>query len=326
MQRGVLGQARAVLEEADRRMMTLAAGGHYLLYHFLRTTAASLARADAFYVGYCRDNRTIVYPYNYDGEEYDDPNVHPYVQGGLTEWLLKHRRPYWSRQDDGALLRTGRPFGDRGRSSREAIVVPLLEAEGRTRRRVIGVVSMQSYEAGVYTEETVRCLEYLADSLATALRREQEDRERRRRLGAMAAPAGMPRAAEVVDLLGARLKEIRRRAEAVRALLPDDSSPLRAAVEELCRACEESQTEAVELLLRCATPQESPLALLTEKEREVAALLAEGCTNREIGRRLFISETTAKTHCANIIRKLDAGGRSGVAQLVRPFLRSTPSE
>jgi DNA-binding CsgD family transcriptional regulator len=318
-------QSRAILHEADRRLRSLASGGHYLLYQYVRLTAGSLARTDAFYVGFCRDDRTIVFPYNYDGEEYDDPNVHPYVQGGLTEWILKHRRPYWSRTDEGRLLGSGRPFGNVTRRSREAIVVPLIASEGGARRRVIGVMSMQSYEAGVYTEETVLCLAYLAESLTTVLQREQEDAERRRRFGMEVPAAGPPRVSQVIGDLGERLKSIRRKAEALCALVPDGPSPVRVAAEELCRTCEQTQTETIELLLRCMAPQENPLVLLTDKEREVTALLVEGCTNRDIGERLFISETTAKTHCSNIIRKLDAGGRSGVVQLVKPFL-STPSE
>ncbi|MFN3653070.1 MAG: LuxR C-terminal-related transcriptional regulator [Armatimonadota bacterium] len=318
-------RCRQILREADRQILALVSGGRYPLYQYLRETAHALARTDAFYVGFCRDDRTIVFPYNYDGEEYDDPNVHPYVRGGLTEWILAHRRAYWSRQDDGRLLATGRRFGDTRRVSAEAIAAPLLSRERGGRPQVFGILSMQSYVPGVYSEETVHCLQHLADSLATALRREEEDAERRRRLEAAPAPRppGVP---DAVELLGERLKLIRRRAAALRALLPEGDSALREAAEELCRACEEGQTEAVELLLRCLSPGESPLHRLTEKEREVAELLVQGCSNREIGRRLFISETTAKTHCSNIIRKLEAGGRSGVAQLLRPYLRSTPSE
>jgi DNA-binding NarL/FixJ family response regulator len=49
---------------------------------------------------------------------------------------------------------------------------------------------------------------------------------------------------------------------------------------------------------------------LTEREREVLGLLARGLSNRDIGRRLFISETTAKFHVGNIMRKLDVSRRA----------------
>ncbi|MGH2688457.1 MAG: response regulator [Actinomycetota bacterium] len=55
------------------------------------------------------------------------------------------------------------------------------------------------------------------------------------------------------------------------------------------------------------------LDLLTGREREVMALVAEGLTNEEIGRRLFMSPATAKTHVSRAMTKLGARDR---AQLV----------
>jgi DNA-binding NarL/FixJ family response regulator len=49
---------------------------------------------------------------------------------------------------------------------------------------------------------------------------------------------------------------------------------------------------------------------LTERERKVLELLAHGLSNREIGSRLYISETTAKFHVRNIMRKLEASSRA----------------
>jgi DNA-binding NarL/FixJ family response regulator len=51
------------------------------------------------------------------------------------------------------------------------------------------------------------------------------------------------------------------------------------------------------------------LAPLTEREREVLTLVAEGLNNTEIGLRLFMSPLTAKTHVSRILTKLDARDR-----------------
>jgi DNA-binding CsgD family transcriptional regulator len=52
---------------------------------------------------------------------------------------------------------------------------------------------------------------------------------------------------------------------------------------------------------------------LTEREREVASLLARGCSNREIANTLVISENTAEVHVKHILSKLGLKSRSQVA-------------
>jgi two-component system, NarL family, response regulator DevR len=49
---------------------------------------------------------------------------------------------------------------------------------------------------------------------------------------------------------------------------------------------------------------------LTPRECEVLKLLARGLSNKDIGERLYISETTAKFHVGNILRKLDVARRA----------------
>lgn len=56
-------------------------------------------------------------------------------------------------------------------------------------------------------------------------------------------------------------------------------------------------------------------ARLTERERQVLHLVAEGLTNREIGKRLFISDKTASVHVSAILRKLGVGSRTEAAVL-----------
>jgi DNA-binding NarL/FixJ family response regulator len=61
-------------------------------------------------------------------------------------------------------------------------------------------------------------------------------------------------------------------------------------------------------------PRPAPaLDVLTDREREVMALVAEGLTNDEIAERLFVSPMTAKTHVSRAMVKLGARDR---AQLV----------
>lgn len=60
-----------------------------------------------------------------------------------------------------------------------------------------------------------------------------------------------------------------------------------------------------------STDDERPA--LTEREHQVVRLIAEGFTNREIGRAIFVSESTVKFHVRNVMRKLDVHHRAEVA-------------
>lgn len=57
---------------------------------------------------------------------------------------------------------------------------------------------------------------------------------------------------------------------------------------------------------RASTPE---LDRLTEREREVLLLLAEGLSNAEIARRMFVSDATIKTHVSNVLAKLGVHDR-----------------
>jgi DNA-binding NarL/FixJ family response regulator len=64
-----------------------------------------------------------------------------------------------------------------------------------------------------------------------------------------------------------------------------------------------------------AAPQPSagPFGNLSEREREVLALVAEGLRNREIADRLVISEATVKTHVRHVLEKLHFRNRAEAA-------------
>jgi two-component system response regulator NreC len=59
---------------------------------------------------------------------------------------------------------------------------------------------------------------------------------------------------------------------------------------------------------------ETPFDLLTDREREVLQLIAEGYTNREVAKALFISVKTVEAHRAHIMQKLNI---HDVAKLVK---------
>jgi len=58
---------------------------------------------------------------------------------------------------------------------------------------------------------------------------------------------------------------------------------------------------------------EAPTAALTRREREIAGLVAQGLTNRQIAEQLVLSVRTVDVHSSNIMRKLGLHSRAQVA-------------
>jgi NarL family two-component system response regulator LiaR len=69
------------------------------------------------------------------------------------------------------------------------------------------------------------------------------------------------------------------------------------------------------LLCELRRPAERPAAaLLTDREREVACLVALGHSNKEIARALGLRESTVRSHVSHILRKLNLSNRTAVVR------------
>lgn len=75
------------------------------------------------------------------------------------------------------------------------------------------------------------------------------------------------------------------------------------------------------IIAETAAPEMPPeLEELTPREREVLDLIAQGCSNKEIAERLYITERTVKNHVNSILSRLGVRDRTQAAILATKFL------
>ena len=67
---------------------------------------------------------------------------------------------------------------------------------------------------------------------------------------------------------------------------------------------------------------EESMTVLTDRERQIMRLVSEGLSNKEIGRRLSLSDGTIKVHLHHIFQKLEVGNRTALAALANKGLWS----
>jgi two-component system response regulator DevR len=72
-------------------------------------------------------------------------------------------------------------------------------------------------------------------------------------------------------------------------------------------------TERLLARIRTPDPVDTRLTSLTEREREILDLIADGLTNRQIGERLFLAEKTVKNYVSGLLAKLGMQRRTQAA-------------
>jgi DNA-binding NarL/FixJ family response regulator len=111
-------------------------------------------------------------------------------------------------------------------------------------------------------------------------------------------------------------------------LLKDaEADEVAAAIRAACRGEVHLDPAIAKQLTRSlAAPKPQAADALTEREREVLVLVAQGLSNQQIADSLVISERTARTHVSNILGKLGVASRTQAALLaIREGIAPAPS-
>jgi two-component system, NarL family, nitrate/nitrite response regulator NarL len=95
--------------------------------------------------------------------------------------------------------------------------------------------------------------------------------------------------------------------EGVYAVVPKDADPQR--LLQTLRQVASGQ----KVLQQPAGDAEKAITALTDRERQILRLVSEGLSNKEIGRRLKITDGTVKVHLHNLFQKLVVGNRTALA-------------
>lgn len=325
-----------IVADIEARIGSLRFGDSYTLYELMYEAAARLGPIGCFYVClYCPDTNTLHFAYNRDGDDLEEPITLP-LGYGPTSWVIRHQRPFILTDATVETQRAGLAFGDRSRVSRSAAHLPMRTIGPDGRRQLVGVMSAQSYEPDAFGVRDIHMLQALADRCARILHHDEGHEDCRRRLSALEEELEQrhERAVRISSVFTEQLTEAANQAKALLTLTPGDHQPLREAELALYRSLHKVLTLAAEApthldqahppLARHPEPAAPLAAGLTERELEIANLLASGRSNASIAESLYVSVDTVKFHCANLYRKLGVRNRVQAVQAAAEFIHDAP--
>lgn len=305
----------SVVRDTVRRMSTNTAGGRFALYDDVRVGMSKIWRVDSFAVGLLREDNVVFFPYNFDQGRHLPANFHTYGTNGLAAWLLRNKRAYHYRHDDGAVMRRGHRFGATEKPSRDAVVAPLMARVGG-RSKVFGSVAMYSYTSHAFDDQAVAALEWLSLRLAAALRDVLPEVS-----GAHDVPSYSNLLVDTVERFGADLERVYRAVEDVQRLDGTELESLRRGLADFGARCRDFHVTIMETLANPHVESARAMKLLTPREKEVATLIAHGFSNAEVADKLHMSEATAKTHTSRILRKTGTRQRAELAAKLFPMVQ-----
>ena len=308
-----------ILRGADRRISSSRPESSNIRNEACRHALGAIAPVDSFYVGTFTAPQVLTVDYVFDRGVPYGGDVIPFGPDGLSAHVLRTARSYTWHDDDGRLILGGLSFGDRAAISRDAVVVPIIAADGS----VTGIMSSLSYRSDAFDAEFVEAAEWLATALAVSNDHHAAMLDRLD-LSAIYPDRPVEESAEqMIIIVRQKLTQIDHFLTLAEQRHPGDAD-----LDEAMKLLHEVSnylTPTDRPKLRPTSPYD--LSRLTQREREIVeTMLSAGpLTNRQLAQRFGISEYTVKGHIGKILAKLELDSRRDLlAGVTSPT--SPPSE
>ena len=134
------------------------------LYRVIYQQTSRVLKVDAFYIALYEEQPELIhFPFHYDEGEYQEPTTVP-LGHGPTSHVIRSRAPYVVNHPGDAVQEGGLFFGNIERHSASAMHVPMLAGD-----RIVGVVSVQSYQENAYGAEDLQMLQVIANQAAISV-------------------------------------------------------------------------------------------------------------------------------------------------------------
>jgi DNA-binding CsgD family transcriptional regulator len=310
----------AIAAEMETRLPALAGGERYALYAYVHRVARRLVPVDAFSVFLAGSAPGSVYsPFSADDGRMQLPEASPNSLEGarlVLETGSALRCHVGARQD---LIPPG---------ALSAIYTPMRAPSGSGEVETLGALFVCTIGPSAYSTAHQTPIQWLADRLACLLRFEESERQWRE----MMADANIRLSRRWNQVLSitkesiSAVEEIRGLVDALAEKVRREHPSLADDIAQLQLRCKSATTRISEMPMRHGlgntadgvSPDgvEMRLAALSDREREILELLAEGQGNLDIAQTLYVSPSTVKFHKRNILRKLGVSSRAQAVLLL----------